>query len=206
MRYPRRAYMPHAGRVRIILAIAIVTLLSMSIGNAIAQPNPYHVVENWAKLPEGRTCGATNAVNVDRSGNVWIFERCGGTTCSVSSIAPILKFDSSGKLLKSFGEEMFVFPHAIYVDQNGNVWVVDGQGKDGKGQQLVKFSPEGKLLLRLGKAEVAGNGPDTFNQPSAVVVAPSGDIFVADGHGGGIKQAHAQGVCRRRVNTNVGGA
>jgi sugar lactone lactonase YvrE len=79
---------------------------------------------------------------------------------------------------------MFVFPHGISVDPQGNVWVTDGQGKDGKGQQVFKFSPEGKVLLTLGKAGVAGDGPDTFNQPSDVIVAANGDIFVADGHGG----------------------
>ncbi len=79
---------------------------------------------------------------------------------------------------------MFVFPHGLYVDKDDNVWVTDGQGKDGKGQQVFKFSPDGKVLLTLGKAGVAGDGPDTFNQPSAVIVAPNGAIFVADGHGG----------------------
>src|SRR5205807_10332395 len=65
-----------------------------------------------------------------------------------------------------------------------NVWITDAQGKDGKGHQVIKFSPEGKVLLTLGKAGVTGDGADTFNQPSDVVVAPNGDIFVADGHGG----------------------
>ena len=60
----------------------------------------------------------------------------------------------------------------------------DGLGKDGKGHQVFKFSPDGKLLLTLGKAGVAGAGNDEFNAPSAVFVAPNGDIFVADGHGG----------------------
>ena len=54
---------------------------------------------------------------------------------------------------------------------------------NGKGQVVYKFSPDGKVLLTLGKPGVAGSGPDTFNQPSDVLVAPSGDIFVADGHG-----------------------
>jgi sugar lactone lactonase YvrE len=52
-----------------------------------------------------------------------------------------------------------------------------------KGQQVFKFSPDGEVLMTLGKAGVAGNGPDEFNAPSAVQVAPNGDIFVADGHG-----------------------
>ncbi len=79
---------------------------------------------------------------------------------------------------------MFVFPHAIFVDKDDNVWVTDADGKDGKGQQVMKFSSKGKLLLTLGKAGVAAIGPDTFDRPSGVVVAPNGDIFVADGHEG----------------------
>jgi streptogramin lyase len=168
---------------RITLA-AILSAGAMSGAGAFAQSNPYHLVENWAKLPQGRTFGAVIAVDVDRRGNVWAFERCGGDTCAGSSVAPILEFDADGKLVKSFGGGMFVFPHGFFVDKDGNVWVTDGQGKDGKGQQVVKFSPEGKVLLTLGKAGVAGDGPDTFNAPSDVVVAPNGLIFVADGHGG----------------------
>src|SRR5436309_6056928 len=68
--------------------------------------------------------------------------------------------------------------------QGRNVWATDGQGKDGKGQQVFKFSPDGKVLLTLGKAGVAGDGENTFNRPSAVAVASNGNIFVADGHGG----------------------
>jgi sugar lactone lactonase YvrE len=79
---------------------------------------------------------------------------------------------------------MFVFPHSIHVDRQGNIFVADADGKDGKGHTVVKFSPEGKVLMTLGKPGVAGTTNDTFNRPSAVVTAPNGDIFVADGHGG----------------------
>jgi sugar lactone lactonase YvrE len=72
----------------------------------------------------------------------------------------------------------------MHVDRQGNVWLTDGIGLGGRGHQVFKFSPDGKVLLRLGKAGVAGSGPDEFNAPSAVVVAPNGDIFVGDGHGG----------------------
>ena len=177
-------------------AIAFMAVLAMiaALGpSAYAQdevtpmnsaPNPYRTIADWAKLPEGRTWGATAGVAVDRHDNIWVAERCGANTCAGSDLPPILEFDPSGKLLKSFGAGMFLFPHGITADKDGNIWVTDGQGKDGKGQQIFKFSPDGKVLMMLGKAGVAGDGPDTFNQPSAVAIAPNGDIFVADGHGG----------------------
>ena len=104
----------------------------------------------------------------------------------------VLKFDETGKLVKSFGAGMFAFPHGIHVDREGNVWVTDAvppgganqPGAAGKSHFVVKFSHEGKVLLTLGKPGVAGDGEDTFNQPSDVITAPNGDIFVADGHGG----------------------
>lgn len=122
-------------------------------------------------------------VDIDRDGRgVWVVERCGGTTCLGSSLDPILKFNSSGTLVKSFGAGMLVRPHGLFVDKSGNVWVTDGDGQEGKGQQVFKFSPDGKVLMTLGKAGVAGAGSDTFNKPSDVLVAPNGDIFIADGH------------------------
>jgi len=134
-------------------------------------------------MPEGRTWGATSAVEVDRDGrSIWIAERCGANTCAGSSLPVVLKFDASGQLVTSFGAGMFVFPRGIHVDGDGNVWVTDARGKDGKGHQVFEFSPQGQLLLTLGKAGVTGEGPDTFNQPSDVAVAKNGDIFVADGH------------------------
>jgi streptogramin lyase len=75
-------------------------------------------------------------------------------------------------------------PHGLKVDRDGNLWVTDGRGKGGKGHQVFKFNPGGQVLMTLGKAGVAGDGPDTFNSPSDVLIAPNGDIFVADGHGG----------------------
>ena len=188
--------MLHACRIALALVAAVFPVASgeRAHGQANVQPtnsapNPYRTIENWAKMPEGRTWGATSAVDVDRRGNIWVGERCGANTCAGSNLPPVLEFDPSGKLLKSFGSGMFVFPHGFHVDKDGNVWVTDtiptsGEGVPGKGHTVVKFSPEGKVLMTLGKPGVAGDGPDTFNQPSDVVVASNGDIFVADGHGG----------------------
>jgi sugar lactone lactonase YvrE len=148
-----------------------------------SQPNPYSTIENWAKLPDGRTWGSTSAVDIDRDGKtVWVAERCGANSCAGKTDDSILHFDASGKLIKSFGSGMFLFPHGIAVDKDGNVWVTDGQAQGGKGFQVVKFSPEGKVLMTLGKAGGGTEAPESFNQPNDVAIAPNGDIFVAEGH------------------------
>ena len=151
-------------------------------------PNPnVAVIRGFGVLPDGRKWGNSAGVSIGPDQNVWAYDRCGENTCENSNLTPIFKFDrNSGKVLASFGAGMFVFPHGLYVDRDGNVWVTDGQANKAgtKGQQVFKFSPDGKVLLTLGKAGVSGNGRDTFNQPSSVVVAPNGDIFVGDGHGG----------------------
>ncbi len=134
--------------------------------------------------------GSIPAVAVDQHDHVWIIERCGikgfiAAACADSKLDPIFEFDQEGKLLDNFGGGMFVASrHGIGIDADGNVWVTDGQGKDGKGHQVFKFSPEGKVLMTLGTAGVAGRGHDTFNEPNAIAFAPNGDIFIGEGHGG----------------------
>jgi sugar lactone lactonase YvrE len=160
-----------------IVVVAGSAVYSQTPVNSL--PNPYKSIADWAKL--GRPWGSTAGVGIDRDGSsVWVAERCGAFAppsamkpgqpfaCDGSNLDPILKFDASGKLVKSFGAGLFVLPHGLSVDPDGNIWVTDGVGKDGKGHQAIKFSPDGKELMRLGKAGVA----------------PNGDIFVADGHGG----------------------
>jgi len=169
------------GAMMAVAALATASALAEAPPNS--QPNPFRTVENWFKLPAGRMWGSTSAVDVDRDGtSIWVAERCGANSCAGKMDPPILKFDQSGTLVKSFGGGMFVFPHGIAVDKDGNIWVTDGQGRDGKGHQVFKFSPDGEVLMTLGKAGVAGDGPDTFNQPDDVAIAPNGDIFVSDGH------------------------
>jgi secreted PhoX family phosphatase len=167
------AMMSHKLQVRftrVLSLAAAVVLLPLTLD---AQDNPYRQVPGWPQLPSSITFGGVISVDADARGNVWVFHR---------NQPPILNLDSSGKLLKSFGQDMFVQPHGMTIDPEGNLWVTDAQGKDGKGHQVFKFSRDGKVLMRLGKAGVQGEGPDTFSGPTDVVVAANGDIFVTDGH------------------------
>ena len=163
---------------------AAVSAIAVSGGRVQADdpnnaPNAYHVVDNWAKLPEGRRWGMAIGVDIDRDGtSVWVFDRCGGKTCEGSNIAPIQKFDASGRLVVAFGSGLFSWPHGLFAAPDGTLWVTDGQK-----QVVMQLTSDGRVLRTLGKPGVAGDGPDTFNSPSDVVVAPNGDIFVADGHG-----------------------
>jgi len=243
--------MTFSGRAQVTLLATMVAAVGMWRADATTQsdvkptndlPNVYQSVENYFKLPEGRTWGSTSAVEIDKDGkSIWVAERCGANSCldennQIKNIPTILKFDASGKLVKSFGEGMLIFPHGIYVDREGNVWVTDGQdnaprpargastgsgqaastssgqaaarGGGGaenqpgaaqaargaaasgplpgatKGHQVFKFSPDGKLLMTLGKPGGA-LAPDCCFQPNDIVVAPNGEIVVALGHGQG---------------------
>ncbi len=161
--------------------------------------NPYRVIRDWAQLQvEGRPWGGSNGVAIDRDGrSVWATDRCSpGTTpgCLGTKANPVHHFDESGKEIRSFGGAMFVWPHGIHVDRDGNVWVTDARapspddlekfpGQGSKGSVVVKFSADGKVLMTLGKPGVRGNPPDALTDPTDVVTDPrNGDIYVAESH------------------------
>jgi sugar lactone lactonase YvrE len=189
--------MKHAIRLTFMVSVAAGALMMVSGDRGFTQaptqaadpnaaPNPYKMQDNWAQLVDGRKFGAAIKVQVDHSDgkSIWVFDRCSSNDCSNSMIPPIQKFDASGKFERAFGAGMFNQPHGFYVDREGNVWVADERAKNGKGAVVVKFSPQGQVLMTLGKPGMPGNGPDLLDGPSGVVVAPNGDIYVADGHGG----------------------
>jgi hypothetical protein len=111
-----------------VLLLAVPSLLAQTpVAPINDAPNPYRTVESFFKLPDGRTLGSISTVEPDVDGrSIWIVDRCGANTCAGSKLPVVLKFDASGKLVRSFGEGMFLFPHGIHVDPQGNVWVVDG--------------------------------------------------------------------------------
>ena len=153
--------------------VLFIPFLLAAAGALSAQPNPYHEVEGWAKLPAGMQWGQVISVDPLPDGNILAFQR---------TDSPLLIFDPSGKLVRSFGDGMFIQAHGLTVDKNGFIWVSDAAARNGKGEQVFKFTPEGKVVMTLGTAGVAGESETTFNGPSDIAIAPNGDIFVSDGH------------------------
>ncbi|HEX5280686.1 MAG TPA: peptidyl-alpha-hydroxyglycine alpha-amidating lyase family protein [Micropepsaceae bacterium] len=175
-----------------LTALAIALLGTAGFGDAaIAEdapcvndaPNPYRLVNDWAHMP--RAWAPTNNVYVDGKDNVWVMDRCEDKGCLNSANSPIWEMSADGKVLKNFGAGMFAFPHTVKPDGQGNIWAIDGDARGGKGDQVFKFSPGGKLLLTLGKAGQAGTGTDVFDRPTGIAFAPNGDIFISEGHAPG---------------------
>ncbi len=169
-------------------ADAALTLLTGAAQQCV--DSPYLAYPGWGDLPDGREWGATSAIYPANDGrHMWVAERCGANLCVGSDVDPVLLFDLEGNLVRSFGAGLIAWPHGIFVDADDNVWIADAVGyapvPDGWGHVVYKFSPEGELLMTLGRKGVAGDGKDTFRKPNDVVVAPDGTIFVADGHGSG---------------------
>ena len=178
--------------------LALLTAVLTSVSFAQERDNRFNpsrdftIDNDFFKMQSGRPIGSTAGISISPDGkSIWVFDRCGANDCVGSDLDPIMQFDLDGNQLASFGSQMFVRPHGLHIDFEGNVWVTDGEGpdgedprRDGKGHQVFKFSPEGNVLMTLGKPGVAGDGNYEFNQPSSVLVAPDGNIFVGDGHGG----------------------
>ena len=174
------------GAGRTGFAIALLTTIAAA-GMARAQssypcaetnsnlPNPYRLVENWATPP--RPWSPINAVAVDPNNNLWAVDRCEADDC-----VPVIELGPDGKTLKYFGSGLFVEPHQAAVDADGNLWVADASAKGMKGMQVTKLSPDGHVLLKLGKpGQGAGQtGLDIFDSPTGVAVASNGDIYISE--------------------------
>ena len=159
-------------------------------------PNPFQVDETFKmELPAGmKSLGSLSGVKVGSDNNIYVAHRCTTVSCTGhDDVPPIIVATQQGKLVKSLGAGLFVWPHGIFAAPDRTLWITDAVATNGvdkdnpnKGHQVFHLDKNGKVLLTLGKAGVPGTGHDTFNAPSDVIVAKNGDIFVADGHGPGM--------------------
>lgn len=147
---------------------------------------PYRQVKNWPALPDTLQLGNPSGMGIDTSQNVFVFRR-GNRVWPLIGVKPttliaqktvLLLDNKNGRIIKSWGDNLFVMPHGLTVDSANNVWLTD-VGL----HQVFKFTHDGKLLMRLGVAGIAGNDARHFDQPTDVAVAADGSFYVSDGYG-----------------------
>ena len=207
---------PVPAAIRLSMALVVLPCVAWDVGLAQAPqrggtpatdavqpvnsgPNPYRAIRDWARFTaEKREWGGSNGVAIDRDGRtIWAVDRCTAATtpgCLGTNANPVHHFDESGKEIKSFGGGMFVWPHGLHVDRDGNIWVTDARapgaddlrtfpGEQAKGSTVVKFSPDGRVLMTIGTPGVKGDPPGALTEPTAVLTDPrSGDVYVAESH------------------------
>ena len=129
----------------------------------------YVVDPNWPRLPAGWTFDETPGVAVDAQEHVYVLHR---------GPHSIMEFDKGGNLVRSWGDGVFVRPHGLKFDAEGNLWAVDDQG-----HMVVKMDAQGRVRMVLGRKNTKGETKDTFNRPTDIAFAPNGDIYISDGYG-----------------------
>lgn len=144
-------------------------------------PGPYQRIHPWGQIPydagDYDARAAVIGVAEGPDGNIYVLTRCNKNSCVGRSEAPILKFNSDGRLLASWGAGLFEFPHNIIVDRDGHVWTTD------EGNHVVrKFTAHGELQMTIGDVGQAGDPPGRLTSPTGVIVADNGSVFVTEGH------------------------
>ena len=144
----------------------------------------YELVKDWPQLLPGYQLGQPTGIGIDTNGHIFIFHRAGRRWTepfpdSTISLPTILELDNAiGKILNSWGANLFIMPHGLTVDKQNNIWVTD-VGL----HQVLKFTHDGSLLMKLGEAKVPGTDSLHFNLPTDVAVADDGSFYVSDGYG-----------------------
>ncbi|GEO09250.1 peptidyl-alpha-hydroxyglycine alpha-amidating lyase family protein [Segetibacter aerophilus] len=161
-------------------------LQPIKIGQGNDTSVKYELIKNWLHLPEDIKLGNPTGIGIDTNQNIVVFHRADrkwpligempATPIQSKTILIISK--STGTLLNSWGDNLFIMPHGLTVDTENNIWVTD-VGL----HQIFKFSYDGRLLLKLGEATVAGNDSSHFNKPTDIAVAKDGSFYVSDGYG-----------------------
>ncbi|MCC6677592.1 MAG: hypothetical protein IT436_10655 [Phycisphaerales bacterium] len=166
---------------------AVPTLAGIRTRNKSGLGNPvlgsgehtYECIHDWARLPAGYRFGNTHGVCEDSLGRIHIKHTVGAGSSSDDAIAV---FDGDGKFIRSWGAEFKGGAHGLHINREGNqefLYLCDPP----RGL-LVKTTLDGEDVWRRACPLESGlyNSPGEYH-PTNVAVAPSGDIYCADGYG-----------------------
>src|SRR2546423_2728338 len=174
------------------LALAVLAAPASTFAQAKAKATnvpeiPYESVANFFKMPPNIYFGEGIGVATNSKGHVFVYTRSGDTR--------LFEFDQNGTYVREIGQGLygFVFAHAVRVDKDDNVWVVD-EGSN----MVIKFNPQGRVVLTIGRRPEAvdeltnftgqgaysgANKPYSFSRPTDVAWDAQGNVFVSDGYG-----------------------
>jgi DNA-binding beta-propeller fold protein YncE len=156
-------------RPLILAAIFVAAHIFTSSGQEQVPKLSYEAIPDFFQLPTGEHFVEVAGVAVNSKGHIYVFHR---------GKHPLMEFDVNGKYLRTIADDLFVTAHTVRVDAENNIWTTD------VGSHLVlKLSPEGRVLLSLGRMRTPGDDVLHFNQPTDVAFDRDGNIFVADGEG-----------------------
>lgn len=174
-----------------LLGIAVLILICYFLqpikkGKGLDTTIKYELVKNWLDLPKVLKLGNPTGISIDTNQNIVVFHRAdrewslfGAMPANpIKSKTILIVNKDNGKLINSWGDDLFIMPHGLQVDHENNIWVTD-VGLN----QIFKFSHDGKLLMKLGEAKVAGNDSLHFNKPTDIAIAKDGSFYVSDGYG-----------------------
>src|ERR1700720_3596244 len=164
--------------------VLIVTLLASGRRDVFAATTitRYQEVKDWPSLPPSVQLGETAGVAVDANGHVFIFHRPGrgfDLTAATKLTEPtVLEIDANtGKLISSWGANMFLMPHGITIDGQNNVFLTDVSL-----QQVFKFTHDGKVILALGEPRAGAWYATHFNEPTDIAIRPDGTFYARVGY------------------------
>jgi DNA-binding beta-propeller fold protein YncE len=136
----------------------------------------YVPIQHGLRLPDGLSLGAPSSVAVTDKGHLVVFNR---------GDHPLMEFDGDGKFVRSLGEGLYVRPHGMRIDAEGNIWTTDVNG-----HTVTKMNSQGQVLLVLGVKGQSGDWNEAaqsrlLNEPNDLAFGPGGVVFVVEGHGRG---------------------
>jgi DNA-binding beta-propeller fold protein YncE len=156
-----------------LLSLLTVVLVSApALSSRCQETGPrlnYEAVPDFFQLPPGEHFVEPAGVAVNSKGHIYVFHR---------GKHPLMEFDSAGKFVRSIADDLFVTAHTLRVDAEDNIWTTDVGA-----HVVLKLSPEGRVLLALGRMRMPGDDVLHFNQPTDVAFDRDGNLYVTDGEG-----------------------